>query len=129
MSIELTCLILSALLTLVAVVAQGMAAAPQVGSDYLMGPRDEERPRTGVAARLRRACANHVEWQPYFIAAVLAVELSGRHSTLTASCAIAYVIARSLYIPAYAIHIPFARTAIFGIATLAATMMLMAPLF
>ena len=63
-------------------------------------PSREVAPLTG---RLGRAMDNHFEGLILFGIAVLVVALSGTGTALTAACAWAYLAARVLYVPAYAL--------------------------
>ena len=63
-------------------------------------PSREVAPLTG---RLGRAMDNHFEGLILFGIAVLVVALSGAGTALTAACAWAYLAARVLYVPAYAL--------------------------
>ncbi|PTX04632.1 MAPEG family protein [Pararhodobacter aggregans] len=75
-----------------------------IGRDGNAGTRENLDDRLSpVSLRLRRATANFTENVGPFIIAVLVVVLAGKTSTLTAVLAWAYVAARVLYVPAYAL--------------------------
>lgn len=77
---------------------------------WLLSPRDEQRPATGVAARLDRAFANFMETFPLFAAALIAALLAGKQGDLTVWGSGLYVAGRALYVPLYAAGVPVART-------------------
>jgi uncharacterized MAPEG superfamily protein len=94
-----------------------------------MGPRDRKVELTGVAGRLQRAMNNHFEGLILFAIAVVVVTLSGQSSGLTAACAYAYLVARILYVPAYAFGWAPWRSLIWAVGFLATLIMLLAALF
>ena len=71
---------------------------------------------------------NHFEALILFGAAVLVVTLAGKTSPLTALCAWAYLTARVLYVPAYALGLTPGRSIIWGLGLLATVVMLLAGL-
>ncbi len=91
-----------------------------------MSPRDEQRPLTGVGARVQRAFANYMQTFPFFAAAVLLAYATGRHSWLTVTGAQAYFWARVIYVPLYATGVPVARTVAFVISLVGIVMILVA---
>ncbi len=112
--------------TLLAVVQLFLYAVPanlQLGVSYTAGPRDERRELTGAAARLQRAFLNHVEGLVLFTAAVVVVVLGDAASPVTGACAIAYLAARVAYVPAYALGVPYLRSAIWAVGFLATVLM------
>jgi uncharacterized MAPEG superfamily protein len=129
MTTELYILTLAALLQCVQIVLYAVAGNLQLGSKAAMGPRDEKRELTGVAGRLQRAMNNHFEGLILFGIAVMVVTLSGRSSPLTEICAHAYLVARVLYIPAYAQGLVPWRSVIWAVGWLATLIMLLAALF
>ena len=132
MSTELTVLILAALLQVVQYLLFAIPANIELGVERTLSPRDEpidvatECSRT--TARLGRALDNHFEALALFTIAVVAVELSGKSSGLTAGCAHAYLVARILYIPAYASGAVPWRSLLYGVGFLATAIMLLAAL-
>ena len=102
MTPELTVLALAALLQVVQFVLYSVTANLQVGPKAAMSPRDQKIELTGVAGRFQRAMNNHFEGLIFFTIAVVVVTLGDKSSPLTAACAHAYLIARILYVPAYA---------------------------
>lgn len=105
MTPELTALALAGLLQAAQFVLMSVNVNREIGSVRTTGPRDNDdlardlSPRTG---RLVRAMNNHFEGLILFTLAVVVVSLSGNAGAFTAACAWAYLVARILYVPAYA---------------------------
>ncbi|BDW84338.1 MULTISPECIES: MAPEG family protein [Roseicyclus] len=129
MTTELYVLTLAALLQMVQMVLYSIAGNAQAGSKAAMGPRDDKIELTGVAGRLQRAMNNHFEGLILFGIAVMVVTLSDSSSTLTQLCAHAYLVARILYIPAYAQGLAPWRSLIWAVGWIATLVMLLAALF
>jgi uncharacterized MAPEG superfamily protein len=84
------------------------------GTAWNAGPRDEPgMPLGKMAGRLDRAFMNFKETFPFFAAAVLACTVTGRIGATTAWGAELYVLARILYVPAYAFGLTGVRSLIF----------------
>ena len=78
---------------------------------WLMGPRDDDRPRGVTAARLDRALKNFTETFPMFAAALLACVATGKvGGPLTVYGAWLYVMGRAAYAPLYASGVAIVRT-------------------
>ncbi|MCC0016211.1 MAG: MAPEG family protein [Rhodobiaceae bacterium] len=118
MSTDLAMLIAACVLALVQIGIYGIFAMRQLGVVYAAGPRDEERPITGVAGRLKRAYQNHLETLPLFAAGVIVAHLAGEANATTALASQIYVAARVAYVPLYAFGIPL-RSLAWGVATAA----------
>ena len=127
MAVELQVLALAVLLAGLQLALFAVPANLEIGSGYTTGPRDTPPPRplSMRTARLQRAFANHVENLVLFAAAAAAVVLAGKSSALTEALAVAYLLARIAYVPAYASGVPYLRSAVFAIGW-AATMALAA---
>ena len=107
--------------------AAAAARAHQGDLKWAAGPRDTPMPLGGVAARLERAFWNFAETFPFFAAAVLACAVSGKlGSDLTIWGAWAYVAARAIYAPLYALGIPTVRTLVWLVAMIGLGMVLVA---
>jgi uncharacterized MAPEG superfamily protein len=119
MTIELTMLLLAALLALVQIGLYAAAVLPKVGVPYVAGARDEEQEPGAMGGRLKRAYQNHLETLPVFAIAVLVAHITGQANATTAFAAQVYLVARIAYVPAYAFGIPYLRSIIWGIATAA----------
>lgn len=135
MTPELTALALAGLLQVVQFMLMSIPANLELGPGKTLGPRDPDRlgkplieqvsPRTG---RLFRALNNHFEGLIMFTLAVVVVTLSGQSTGFTAACAWTYLIARVLYVPAYAFGLVPWRSLIWMVGFSATTLMLLAAL-
>jgi uncharacterized MAPEG superfamily protein len=113
-SVELQMLWLSILLGLVQVVLPVLFALGRTG--WAIGPRDEAGPAsTRIGARLERALANFLETFVFFAAAVLLLQVLGKHTANSALGAQLYFWARLAYVPTYAAGIPFLRTLVWAV--------------
>ena len=128
MTPELTALTLAALLQVVQFTLYSISAQKQVGTKYAASPRDEPRQLTGFAGRAQRAMNNHFEGLILFSIAVFVVTYADQASGVTALCAMLYLTARLLYIPAYLLGWTPWRSAIWSVGFLATTIMLLAAL-
>jgi uncharacterized MAPEG superfamily protein len=124
MTVELWLLAGSIVLALVQIGLASMAAKKQTGMDWSVGPRDEARTLSGVAARLDRAQRNLMETLPLFIAAVLIVVIAQRTSWMSELGAHMFLWARIAYVPAYAVGIPWVRSILWDVATLGIALVL-----
>jgi uncharacterized MAPEG superfamily protein len=85
---------------------------------WIASARDEPRPPlAGVGGRLERAFRNYLETYPFFLAFVVADLLTHRTNAWTAWGALAYVLARIIYVPLYASGIPLIRSLVWNVAT------------
>jgi len=117
-TVELRMLALAVVLGLAQIIAASHAASLQRGYRWTASPRDEPSPPLrGVAGRLDRALRNFLETFPLFAAAVLAVQLTGTHGTLTEWGARLYLWARVAYVPLYAAGVPLVRSLVWNVAT------------
>ena len=129
MPIEIRLLAFAALLGVIQVVAAGAAANPQRGFGWALGPRDDPRPPpTGMAGRLDRASRNFLETFPFFAALVLAAAAIDRHNGMIVTGAHVYFWSRLVYLPAYALAVPFLRSVVWG-ASLIGILLVFAGLF
>jgi uncharacterized MAPEG superfamily protein len=126
MTTELTLLAWAVVLGLVHAVATGQFTTVQHGLRYGLSPRDEQKPLTGIGARVQRAFSNYMQTFPFFAAAVLIAHAAGRHSWLTTTGAQLYFWARLVYVPLYAASIPVVRTLAFLVATAGIVLILVA---
>lgn len=129
MPTELKVLGFAALLQFVQFILMAVPVNRQLGTEYTGGSRDEEKRATGVAGRLKRALDNHFEGLILFTIAVVVVVLGDASSPLTQNCAWAYLVARILYVPAYASGIPLLRSLIWSVGFIATLVMLLTALF
>lgn len=130
MTPELTALALAGLLQAVQFVVFAVPANLELGTTYTSGPRDTppKRQLSPVTARLQRAMANHFEGLVLFTLAVVVVTLGNQSSGVTQACGWAYLAARILYIPAYALGWRPWRSAIWAVGFFATVAMLVAAL-
>jgi uncharacterized MAPEG superfamily protein len=118
MSIELWSLFAAMCLGLVHLSAASFAFKAQVGNRYTVGPRDENLKPTGLAGRLDRAQRNFLETFPIFVAAILMVHLLGKAGVWSEVGAVLYLAGRVLFLPLYAMGVPWLRTFSWNGATL-----------
>jgi len=110
-TIELQMLWASAALGLVQILLSVIAAAPSVGLPWALGPRDQAPAAVNTyAGRLDRALKNFTESFAIFAVAVLLANALGKHSHNSVLGAQLYFYCRVIYVPVYAIGIPFVRT-------------------
>lgn len=130
MTSELTALALAGLLQAVQYMAFAFPANVELGTGYTSSARDRppSRELSVRTARLQRALNNHFEGLILFTLAVVVVTLGNQSSPLTATCGWVYLIARVLYVPAYAFGLRPWRSAIWGVGFLATLTMIVAAL-
>ena len=132
MSPELAVLALAGLLQAVQYVLLSVPANLELGPGKTMGPRDDpnlERQLSPGTGRIKRALENHVEALTLFTLAVVVVTLSDESSWVTATCAWVYLIARILYVPAYALGLIPWRSLIWAVGWAASVLMILVGLF
>ena len=118
MRIELYLLGATLVLALVQVLLTAHLRTRQYGIEWNAGPRDEAMPPLDpLPARMLRAQENLFETLPLFIGAVLAATVAGRLGLLTSIGAHLYFFGRLIYVPLYAIGIPYIRSLIWTVAT------------
>ena len=74
----------------------------QLGGAWVAGPRDTPREVSGISGRFVRAHRNLLEIFPQFAAAIFLVHASRTVGTLSTVGAWLFVVARIIYVPAYA---------------------------
>jgi len=118
MPIELYLLGGTLVLALVQILITAHLRTRQYGIQWNAGPRDEAMPPLDpLPARMLRAQENLFETLPLFIGAVLAATVAGRLGLLTSIGAHLYFFGRLIYVPLYAIGIPYIRSLIWTVAT------------
>ncbi len=115
MTTELWTLAAAVLWGLVHISADSFAFKAQVGNAYTVTAQDDDVARTKLAGRMRRASRNYTENLVLFIAAVTLVHLSGRSSAYSVWGASLWLAMRVLYLPAYALGVPWTRTVIWQV--------------
>ena len=123
MSSELNILALYGLYTALILLLQVTGAMSQLGMGYLLSSRDEHRTLTGITGRLDRALVNSVTAMALFAPAILILAVKEEFGTTTLTAAQAFLIARILYVPAYALKLTGVRT-LLCLAGFAATVVL-----
>ncbi|MFN7128848.1 MAG: MAPEG family protein [Brevundimonas sp.] len=129
MTTELTYLALTLVLALLQIFLPAGARTAEFGSKWNAGPRDQTptsvRPLTG---RLERAQANLYETLPLFIGAVLVAHLIQASGPLTVWGTTLFFWARVVYLPLYALGVPYIRSLVW-LVSLAGLVMVLAALF
>lgn len=129
MPVELQVLGYAALLQYAQFVLMAVPLNIQLGPRYTAGPRDEPMNPQGVAGRLYRAMNNHTENLVLFTIAVLVVVLGDASTPFTEKAAWTYLLARIVYVPAYASGIYMLRSVVFTVGFAATLAMLVSALF
>jgi uncharacterized MAPEG superfamily protein len=109
MTSDLWALVAAILLAVVQITIASVLTLRQLGGDWVLSARDTPREVTGLSGRLVRAHRNLLENFPQFVAALFVVHASHAAAALTAIGAWMFVIARALYVPAYAFAPPGLR--------------------
>lgn len=125
MPVELWCLFAAMVLGLVHISAASFSFKAQVGNRYTVGARDEGLQPAALAGRLDRAQRNFLETFPIFAAAVLLAVVQHRTGQLSAIGALTYVAGRLVFLPLYALGVPWLRTLSWNAATLGLAMILL----
>lgn len=128
MTTELTYLALTLVLALVQVFLPAGARTAEFGSKWNAGPRDETpAARKLLTGRLERAQANLFETLPIFIGAVLIAHVIGAAGALTVWGTALYFWARIVYVPLYALGVPYVRSLVWVVSLAGLVMILAAP--
>lgn len=122
MSFEFWTLFLAAVLGLVHLSAASFAFKAQVGNAYTVGARDEGLQPSGIAGRLQRAQSNFLESFPIFVAFVFLLDATDGMDWLSQRGSGIYLAGRVVYLPLYALGVPWLRTFSWNIATLGLVM-------
>jgi uncharacterized MAPEG superfamily protein len=116
MTIELTVLAWGCLLALVHIFAAVRVKTRQYGTSWNVGARDEAlEPPQPIVGRLARAQANFYETFPLYAAAALIVSLAHLNDRMTAIGALLWIGGRVVYLPLYAMGVPYVRTAAWAV--------------
>ena len=102
MTADLWALVAAMLLAVVQLTLSSVLTLRQLGGAWVAGARDEPREVTGVSGRLVRAHRNLLEIFPQFVAALFLVHAAHAAGSLSTIGAWLFVVARLLYVPAYA---------------------------
>lgn len=127
---ELTVLALAGLLQAVQLTLFATPANLEIGSDFTTGPRDgpPKRQMSVTTGRLQRAMNNHFEGLILFTLAVVVVTLGHQSTAVTQYAAYTYLIARLLYVPAYAFGLTPWRSVIWSLGFVSTLIMITASL-
>jgi uncharacterized MAPEG superfamily protein len=81
------------------------------GVHYANTARDKtsEAPDSPLLGRLSRAQANLMETAPYFIGICVIIAVTGMSTPITQAAAVIFVAARLVYLPLYALGVPYLR--------------------
>src|SRR4051794_29819880 len=112
MNTELIVLAWGCVLAFVHIFAAVRVKTRQYGTKWNMGARDEELPAPQpVVGRLARAQVNFYEPFPLYAAAALIVSVAHLTNRWTAIGALLWIGGRIVYLPLYAMGVPYVRTA------------------
>lgn len=113
MNTELIVLAWGCVLALVHIFAAVRVKTRQYGTKWNVGARDEPlaEPQP-IVGRLARAQANFYETFPIYAAAALIVSAAHLTNRWTATGALLWLGARLVYLPLYAMGVPYLRTAV-----------------
>jgi uncharacterized MAPEG superfamily protein len=105
MTPEMIALAVTGLLHFVQFAIASYMANVDLGTGYTTSPRDRmpSREMRKSTARMLRAYDNHTQMFAFYAAGVLLIALTGQSTTVTVIAAWAYLIARIIYAPAYAL--------------------------
>ncbi len=109
MTADLWALLAALVLAAVQLTLASVLTLRQLGGTWVAGPRDEHREVTGTSGRFVRAHRNLLEIFPQFLAALFLVHAAYAAGMLSVVGAWMFVIARLVYVPAYAFAPPGAR--------------------
>lgn len=109
MTSDLWALLAAIVLAMAQLTIASVLTLRQLGGAWVAGPRDTPREATGVAGRFVRAHRNLLEIFPQFVAALFVVHAAHAVGSLTNIGAWIFVVARLLYVPAYAFGPPGVR--------------------
>jgi uncharacterized MAPEG superfamily protein len=129
MTPEFIMLAFTLVLALIQIGWAAMARTAELGVKWNAGPRDAEAPPPGkLAGRLMRAQSNLFETLPLFAAAVIMAHIAGKDGSLTFLGTHLYFFARLVYLPLYALGVPYIRSLVWLVAA-AGLVMVIAALF
>jgi uncharacterized MAPEG superfamily protein len=106
---DLWALLAALLLATVQLTIASVLTLRQHGGAWVAGPRDQAREATGTTGRFVRAHRNLLEIFPQFVAALFLVHAAHAAGPLSVVGAWQFVIARLVYVPAYAFALPGLR--------------------
>ena len=114
---EISVLAWSAGLVVIQIVIAAQLGNRQYGLRWAASARDVDAPPPDLLlGRARRALANLLETYPVFVAAVLAVAVTGRFDLWSLIGAHVYLWARVIYLGLYLAGVPLARSLVWNVA-------------
>ena len=129
MTIPFACIFIAFLLNLASKGPVALAMAKQPGGYDNSTPRDQQAGLTSWGRRAVAAHLNGFEAFPAFAAAVLIAGLAGADPTWTTRWSIAFVVARTLYIPLYILDLDRVRSLVWGVGFASTVALFLLPLF
>lgn len=128
-AVELKMVALAAIVLFVYLFSGAAVRMFTFGLPWAAGARDTLPGEVPVhGQRCERAFRNMLETFPIFVALAISVVVAGLSNGTTVLGSELYVVARVLYLPAYIVHIPFVRSALWGLSLLG-ILMVGSPLF
>ena len=106
---DLWALFAALVLASVQITISSVLTLKQHGGAWVAGPRDQPREVSGVSGRFVRAHRNLLEIFPQFVAALFLVHAANAAGSLSIYGSWTFVVARVLYVPAYAYAPPGVR--------------------
>ena len=127
MTTELTLLAWTLVLALVQILLPAMLRTGETGVSYNASARDAEGPPVGkITGRLQRAQRNLFETLPIIAAGLIIAHIAGRNGALTWWGAMLYFWARIVYLPLYALGVPYVRSLVWLVSLLGTILVLVA---
>jgi uncharacterized MAPEG superfamily protein len=119
MPIELTLLAASVVLGILHIVLVSHLQSWHRGYRWTASSREQRvDPLIGIAGRVERALRNYFETFPFFATAILLLNATDTHSSLTVLGAHFYFWGRIVYAILYAVDLPLARSLVWNIPTI-----------
>lgn len=115
MTIPLACIFIAFLLNLFSKAPVALAMSRLPGGYDNNHPRDQEASLQGWGRRAFAAHLNGFEAFPAFAAAVVIAHISGADPVWSARLAVAFIIARVLYLPLYIFDLHLIRSAVWTV--------------
>jgi len=129
MTIPFFCIFLAFLLIIISKGPVAVAMAKQSGGYDNKNPRDQQAGLVGWGRRALAAHLNSFEAFPAFAAAVLVAVVAGADPIWTTRLAIAFIAARTLYLPLYLLDLDLLRSATWTIGFAATGAIFLLPVF
>ena len=127
MTTELTLLAWTLVLALAQILLPAMLRTGETGVSYNASARDAEGPPVGkITGRLQRAQRNLFETLPIIAAGLIIAHIAGRNGALTWWGAMLYFWARIVYLPLYALGVPYVRSLVWLVSLLGTILVLVA---